>query len=517
MDKAITVTFTSVSHLPKTRSGVDFLFEYKYVDSKYIGEPEEVSKTLKGEILTGISDTLIAVWGLNDISNLKKILFEHAKRHLITKFKWDALKQREEIMLSTNNTPQKCPYDPGRIKYLINVPIKFVIQSIPILSKKETESLPVFPDITPSSIKESKHYEFEYGDFKTKTDIDNLIQLMFEESECPFYYFTEKGKGITEDLLVQEIENGSIIKGKIDFHYYRHPNNKRDYVKIEVRDNNYEWEWERDLVKNTPMFMKIKLNLSKRKRMEMETLLKISMEDALRKNSEIKDNKNIPIQNNHTSKSTPESFEQVLLHYFWPLDNLRKILLFIFIILLIIGYSTLKILPERTKLDFIDWLRDSGTVPSKKQIDNADTSKNVGGNTVIIPTPTRLPTKKADISNKTTKNFGTDLLKTEVFIKADDQGRIYINNGEGITHLTQFCPEEWANDCLDDIKVKRNGNVFELNRAGLQSHQTAFNFRNAEGSWLSIPDKQRVTFGENIDIIIKAKGSHFVYIGQIPN
>jgi len=515
LDKAITVTFTSVRQLDKTRTGIDFLFEYTYVDSKFVQEPEEVSKTLKGEILTGISDTLVVIWGLNNINDLIKVLFEHAKRHIIKKLEENALSYREEILLLSHNSPQKCPFDPARIKYSLGVPIKLSIHPTITLPREENKNLPVFPDIPPSSIKESKHYEFENGDFKSEADIDHLIQLMFDESESLFYYFTEKGKGITDDLLKKAKENGSIIMNETDLFYYRHPKNKRDFVKIEVRDGNFDREWEKDLVENSPMFMRIKLNLSNRKRTELQTLLKISMEDAIRNKTKIDYNKDKNLKNDHKLKTAPENIGQAFFHFFGPLDSSWKNGIFLIIMLLVICFLVFGILPEKTKLDFIDWLKGNKTVSSQGPLDNANASKRTVENTVILSGPPREPIKKVYIPNKTIKHVGADLFQTEVFIKADDQGRIYIKNGKEITHLTQFCPEEWANGCLDDINIKRNGNVFELDRARLLSHQTAFNFRNAEGGWLSIPDRQRVTFGENIEIIIRAKGSHFIYIGQI--
>ena len=54
------------------------------------------------------------------------------------------------------------------------------------------ENIPAFPDITPSSIKESRFRDSEKGDFATDEDVQELIKLLFHEPECEFYYFHER-------------------------------------------------------------------------------------------------------------------------------------------------------------------------------------------------------------------------------------------------------------------------------------------------------------------------------------
>ena len=97
----------------------------------------------------------------------------------------------------------------------------------------------------------------------------------------------------------------------------------------------------------------------------------------------------------------------------------------------------------------------------------------------------------------------------EVSVEADDNGVVVINGGEGIELLTQYCPEEWKDGCANNVNIKRQGNKFVLDKDGLAEHQSAFNFRDSSGKWLSLPDRKRVIVGRNVD---QVKG-FFVYTG----
>jgi len=50
--------------------------------------------------------------------DLEKVLYEYSKRHVIKKLKDGTLGNREELWLSTLGYPNKCPFDPSKIKEL---------------------------------------------------------------------------------------------------------------------------------------------------------------------------------------------------------------------------------------------------------------------------------------------------------------------------------------------------------------------------------------------------------------
>jgi hypothetical protein len=143
------------------------------------------------------------------------------------------------------------------------------------------EGIPVFPNIMPSSIKIGEFRALEKGDIHTEEDLQSLILLLFHEPECDFYYFVEHGNA-ADPLLLSANGRGDILMSETDFFYYRHPKFDRDYVNIERRNGNYKWDWEREVVEKGPMFTRTKLQLSARKRTELEIWQKIEMEEAFK-------------------------------------------------------------------------------------------------------------------------------------------------------------------------------------------------------------------------------------------
>jgi hypothetical protein len=99
-----------------------------------------------------------------------------------------------------------------------------------------------------------------------------------------------------------------------------------------------------------------------------------------------------------------------------------------------------------------------------------------------------------------------------VHVTADNAGVVTITGGEGIVKLVQYCPDEWARSCDDNITIKREGNSFALNKEGLTRHQTVFNFRDSSGKWLRIPHEE-VTCGANANVTCETGKGYFTYTG----
>ena len=91
-----------------------YLFEFSVVDSSLVCQPEEISETLRGKFVVGITRELNYNWRLND-EDLVKVLFEFGKRHIIQKIKDRTLAESEELLLTTSNSSDNCPVDPSRI------------------------------------------------------------------------------------------------------------------------------------------------------------------------------------------------------------------------------------------------------------------------------------------------------------------------------------------------------------------------------------------------------------------
>ena len=146
---------------------------------------------------------------------------------------------------------------------------------------KEKNEIPSFPDITPSSITESMFYEIESTNIKTEKDFQGLVQQMFEYPERDFYYFQEKD-GPRNRLMLAKERSGHILMDPTEFFYYPHPTSK-GYVRIEVHDGQYSWDWQREVVEKGPMFMRSTLRLSARTKRELETWHRLYLEDEFKK------------------------------------------------------------------------------------------------------------------------------------------------------------------------------------------------------------------------------------------
>ena len=122
---------------------------------------------------------------------------------------------------------------------------------------------PVFPNIIPDKIIEERIHKLENNEFNSKEEIDSLIKEMHKYPDRQFYLYVQHGKAINKYLQKAKINN-EILMDECEFYFYRHPKNNRDFVKIH-RDN-IKFDWEDKVVKESPMYKRIKLVLSEEKR-----------------------------------------------------------------------------------------------------------------------------------------------------------------------------------------------------------------------------------------------------------
>ena len=144
------------------------------------------------------------------------------------------------------------------------------------MNKKE--ELPVFPNIIPDKMEIGAFHIIEDTDIQTADDLNELILLMFNYPERSFYYFTKKD-GAPNELLENSKYRGEILMNVTEFFYYKHPNNERDYIKIQRYGG--QSDWEKEVVKKGPMFVRIKLELSEKKKRELGIYQKIEIEKRI--------------------------------------------------------------------------------------------------------------------------------------------------------------------------------------------------------------------------------------------
>lgn len=146
----------------------------------------------------------------------------------------------------------------------------------------EEEKLPVFPFV-PDKVSESRFRVFEHGDFPSRAEVEELVQLMWEEPETTFYYYFPRN-GPAEESLLRFKQTGVIHMAEMEHRHYKHPKLQRDYVRIVEGEDGYQWDWERETVAKGPEYWKATLTLSAKTRTELDTRHKVELEDFFRSN-----------------------------------------------------------------------------------------------------------------------------------------------------------------------------------------------------------------------------------------
>jgi len=124
-NEGITVTFLSDEWLQKTGDHVDYKLHYSYVNTDFLGKPQEESKTQNGYIIIKIYGNLLAGWGLNE-DELSKVLYKYGNRQIGDLISKGAPIDRVELRLDSFNSPPQCPFDPKEINIIFNKPINFL-------------------------------------------------------------------------------------------------------------------------------------------------------------------------------------------------------------------------------------------------------------------------------------------------------------------------------------------------------------------------------------------------------
>lgn len=130
-------------------------------------------------------------------------------------------------------------------------------------------------DILPDKVEVIKYHRFENNDIQSEEALKELISLMFDHPERDFYVFAEKDSK-PNTLLMKANKDGEILINEVELFYYRHPKNKRSFVRIP--GNGGEFEWQKELAKQGHMFQRAKLELTARMKRQLEVRNKIELE-----------------------------------------------------------------------------------------------------------------------------------------------------------------------------------------------------------------------------------------------
>jgi hypothetical protein len=143
---------------------------------------------------------------------------------------------------------------------------------------EDFKSVP-FPPIMPSSWSFSRFLSYQLNDIGSVENLQDLLANLFYHPEVTAYYFSAHGEK-WDPLLSEAVDQGEVLISITENFFFRHPTS--GFVKIEVRDGTYEFEWQREVVEAGPMYSRSILALSAHKRLSLETWQKIYMEDKYR-------------------------------------------------------------------------------------------------------------------------------------------------------------------------------------------------------------------------------------------
>ena len=133
----------------------------------------------------------------------------------------------------------------------------------------------------PTSITMRKVLTIEPEKLLEEEAVLELMARMFNQPEVDYEHYSEYGKP-KDTALNQAIDRGDIILVKSECYYYKHPEGKRLFIRLNPTERELS-DWEDDLVSRGPSFVKNVLKLSERKKREYETWQKIEMEEVFKK------------------------------------------------------------------------------------------------------------------------------------------------------------------------------------------------------------------------------------------
>ena len=147
----------------------------------------------------------------------------------------------------------------------------------------DDKPLAVFPFV-PDAITRHSFRPFEYGDFPTEEDVKELLYMLWLEPDTAFYYYHEKDQPL-EPTLLAAVRTGFLRADHSERRHYRHPNDRKDYVRIEGPDEQLEqlpFEWQKEVVAAGPEYWRSTLTLSPYAKNDFDTQHKIDLEERLR-------------------------------------------------------------------------------------------------------------------------------------------------------------------------------------------------------------------------------------------
>lgn len=138
-----------------------------------------------------------------------------------------------------------------------------------------------FVGITSFTTEQGEIFIVNESAIKTEEDFESLIHQMYEYAERDYYYYQEVAAGGSR-LMGEKARLGYILMEERETHYYQHIYYNL-YVRIEARDGQYNYDWEKGVVEKGPEFLQYRLRLTERTKRELEIWYRLRLEDELRR------------------------------------------------------------------------------------------------------------------------------------------------------------------------------------------------------------------------------------------
>jgi hypothetical protein len=141
--------------------------------------------------------------------------------------------------------------------------------------------IPVLP-VEPDTISASRFRNLLASDLDSEEALERLMVDLLYNPDVETYYFSAAGT-MENQFIKAATDRGDILKIELEKFYYANPKAERDFFHIpKARYGDYSFDWQRELVEKGPEYIRIRLKLSERQRLELETLHRIQREHAYR-------------------------------------------------------------------------------------------------------------------------------------------------------------------------------------------------------------------------------------------
>jgi len=131
----------------------------------------------------------------------------------------------------------------------------------------DSDEMPCLPDDLLTHVKRTRFWVIENADLVDEQEVSDLVSRLYDYPEDDFYFYKQHDHP-TNRHLQSAADAEVIVLTEWKLNFYPHPNFKRDYVQLDK--NRLTWDWQRDVILTSPMFVRFELKLTARARRALE-------------------------------------------------------------------------------------------------------------------------------------------------------------------------------------------------------------------------------------------------------